>query len=231
MKTLGIVGGLGPESTVDYYRSIITRYRERKRDGSYPALIIDSLDFQRARRLVEAEALGELAEYLLGALQRLASAGADFGLFAAVTPHIVFDAVCRESPIPLLSIVEATCATAKAAGFRKVGLLGTRFTMGARFFPEVFEKASITLVVPTEDEQAYIHDRYLGELVNGVFRSETREQLVEIIRSMKKRESIDAVILGGTELPLILRDAGDLGIPFLDTALIHVQSAVEILVS
>lgn len=190
MKTLGMVGGLGPESTVDYYRSIITSYRERKGDGSYPAILINSLDLQKGLQLVEANALIELAEYLLAAVRKLASAGADFGLFAANTPHIVFDAVRRESPIPLLSVVEATCEAAQAAGFRKLGLLGTRFTMGARFYHDVFARAGMTLLVPAEDEQAYIHERYLGELVNGVFRSETREQLLEIVQQSRSGKTL-----------------------------------------
>ena len=229
MKMLGIVGGLGPESTIDYYRTLIAAYRERTGDGSYPPILINSLDLQKARLLVEANALVELADYLLQAVRTLASAGADFGLFAANTPHLVFDEVQRHSPIPLLSIVAATCDAAKSAGFRRLGLLGTKFSMGARFYRDVFARAGMTLLVPAEGEQQYIHERYLGELVHGVFRSETRERLVAIIQAMKKREDIEAVVLGGTELPLILREAGDQGIQFLDTAQIHVQRAVEMM--
>ncbi len=231
MKTLGIVGGLGPESTIDYYRTLIAAYRQRTGDGSYPAILINSLDLQRARQLVEANALNDLTEYLLLAVRKLASAGADFGLFAANTPHLVFDEVQCRSPIPLLSVVEATCDAAKCAGFRRLGLLGTKFTMGAPFYHDAFARAGMTLVVPAENEQQYIHERYLGELVHGMFRSETREQLVAIVKAMKNRDGIEAVILGGTELPLILREAGDRDIPFLDTAQIHVQRAVEMMLS
>ena len=225
MKTLGIIGGLGPESTVDYYRLIIAAYRQQKQDGSYPAIIINSIDLQKVRDLVTANALAELTECLVAEVQRLARAGADFGLFAANTPHIVFDDVRRQSPIPLLSIVEATCEAAKALGLKKLGLLGTRFTMQGRFFPDVFSEAAITLAVPTEDEQAYVHDKYMGELVNGIFRAETRERLLQIIDRLKQREGIEGVILGGTELPLLLRDASH-DIPFLDTTEIHVRAAV-----
>ena len=226
MKTLGIIGGIGPEATTDYYRLIIAAYREQRRDGSYPAIIINSIDLNKLRDLVTANALADLADYLVAEVQRLARAGADFGLLAASTPHIVFDDVRRQSPIPLLSIVEATCEAAKALGLKRLGLLGTRFTMQGRFFPDVFERAGMTLAVPTEDEQAYIHDKYMDELVNGIFLSKTRQGLLEIVERLKRREGIEGVILGGTELPLILRDAASGDIPFLDTTRIHVQSAV-----
>ena len=226
MKRLGIIGGLGPESTVDYYRLIIAAYREQKPDGSYPPIIINSIDLNKARDLVTANALADLTEYLVAEVQRLARAGADFGLLAASTPHIVFDDVRRQSPIPLLSIVEATCEAAKALGVKRLALLGTRFTMQGRFFPDVFERAGITLAVPTEDEQAYIHEKYMGELVNGIFLSETRQGLLEIVERLKRQEGIEGVILGGTELPLILRDAAFREIAVLDTTQIHVRSAV-----
>jgi aspartate racemase len=226
MKTLGIIGGLGPESTVDYYRLIVAAYREQKQDGSYPAIIINSIDLNKARDLVTANALADLTEYLVAEVQRLARAGADFGLLAASTPHIVFDDIRRQSPIPLISIVEATCEAAKALGLKRLGLLGTRFTMQGRFFPDVFAREGMSLVVPTEDEQAYIHDKYMSELVNGIFLAETRERLLKIVERLKEREGIEGVILGGTELPLLLRDATLQDIPFLDTTQIHVRSAV-----
>jgi aspartate racemase len=228
MKRLGMIGGLGPESTVDYYKLIVAAYRERT-NGGYPAIIINSVDLNKARDLVTANSLAELTEYLVAEVQRLARAGADFGLITANTPHIVFDDIQRQSPIPLLSIVGATCQAVRALGLKKVGLLGTRFTMQGRFFPEVFEKAGITLVVPGEDEQAWLHEKYFGELVNGVFLPETRERILAIIRRMKQSDGIEAVILGGTELPLLLRDAPPQGIPFLDTTQIHVKAAVALM--
>lgn len=224
MKRLGIIGGLGPESTVDYYQRIVATYREQTH-GGYPAIIINSIDLNKARDLVTANALTKLTGYLLAEVQRLARAGADFGLLAANTPHIVFDDLRRQSPIPLLSIVEATCEAAKTMGLKRLGLLGTRFTMQGRFFHDVFAEAGMTIVVPTEEEQAYIHEKYLSELVNGIFLPETRERLLQIVKRMEERDGIKSVILGGTELPLILRDApGD--IAFLDTTKIHVNAVI-----
>jgi aspartate racemase len=231
MKIVGIVGGIAPESTIEYYRLIIASYREEIQDGSYPQIIINSIDLKKMLSLVEANELVKLTEYLVGEVQRLKRAGADFGLMAANTPHIVFDEVRRRSPIPLLSIVEATCEAAKGLGLKRLGLFGTRFTMQGRFYADVFSREGIKLAVPALQEQDYIHGKYMNELVQGRFLPETREGLLEVVDRMKEREGIDGVILGGTELPLILLDEGKRGIPFLDTTRIHVKAVVERLLS
>ncbi len=226
MKTLGIIGGTGPESTIEYYRLIIAAYRQEKQDGSYPPIIINSIDLKTMLDLIGADQLVEVAQYLLDEIKRLARAGADLGLLASNTPHIVFDDLRRHSPIPLISIVESACDAAKALGITTVGLIGTRFTMQGRFYQDVFSTQGITLVVPEFDEQEYIHDAYMNELVKGIVLPETRKRLLTIVEQLVKREHIEGVILGGTELSLILGDVTACGIPFLDTAKIHVHCAV-----
>ena len=227
MKTAGIVGGIGPESTIDYYRQTIALYRERKPDGSYPPIIINSIDVTHVLALVGAKQLPRLIEYLLSALRQLAGAGADFGVFASNTPHMVFDEVSRQSPMPLISIVQATCGAGQDSGLKRLGLFGTRFTMQGGFYLEVFGRAGMTLVAPLEDEQTYIHDKYMNELLLGTILPETRAGLLAIVQRMTRDEHIEGLILAGTELPLILRDVPDQGIPFLDTTKIHVRSIVE----
>jgi len=226
MKTLGIVGGIGPESTIDYYRSLVQAWREATRDDSYPPIIINSIDITRMLGLIAEGKLEEVTEYLHAELQKLARAGADFGLLAANAPHIVFDELQRRSSIPLLSIVEATRDAACASELTRLGLIGARFTMQGRFYPEVFAQAKIALVTPKEDEQTYIHDRYMSELIKGVFLPETRQALLAIAERLKTQEGIQGLILAGTELPLILRE-GSCGIPFLDTTQIHVRAALK----
>ena len=226
MKLAGIIGGLGPESTIEYYRLIIAAWRERKNDGSYPAMIINSIDLTRMRLLIEANALAGLTAYLVDEVKRLDRAGADFAAISANTPHVVFDEIRRRSPIPLISIVEATCEDARSRGLKRVGLFGTRFTMQGRFYPDVFERAGLTLFVPTADEQAWIHNKYMDELVPGDFRPDTREQMLNIADRLIERHRIEGLILGGTELPLILRDPVHHGIPLLDTTKIHVNRIV-----
>ncbi|PYJ91433.1 MAG: aspartate racemase, partial [Verrucomicrobia bacterium] len=140
MKTLGIVGSLGPESTVDYYQRIIALYRERQPDGSYPQFIIISVDLKKGLDFMDANNLTGMADYLLEGIGKLGRAGADFGLIAANTPHIVFEDVAPKSPIPLISIVEATCTAAKAQKLKRLALFGTRYTMQATFYPKVFSR-------------------------------------------------------------------------------------------
>ena len=231
MKLIGIVGGIGPESTIDYYRLFISIYRERRPDGGYPPVVINSIDLAKALKLVSSNDLAGLAAYLLEEIRRLARAGATHGLLSSNTPHIVFDEVQRTSPIPLISIVETTCRAAAERKLKRVGLFGTRFTMQGGFYQKVFAREGIAVAIPESGDQEFIHDTYLNELVNGVVLAATRERYIAIARRMKKEQGIEALILGGTELPLLLRDAIGIGMMLLDTARLHVEAAVSELLS
>ena len=231
MKTVGIIGGLGPESTVDYYQRIIALYRQRTADGHYPEFIVVSVDLRKGLDFMDANELSGMADYLLEAIGRLARAGADFAIISANTPHIVFDDVAPNSPIPLISIVEATCAAAKARKLKRLALVGTRYTMQANFYPKVFAREGIDLLMPEREDQDYIHEKYFSELVPGKFLPETRAGLLAIVDRMKTKSGIDGVILAVTELPLLLRDPDHNGIPFLDTTKIHCEAAVAEMLS
>jgi aspartate racemase len=230
-KLIGIIGGIGPESTIDYYRLFVSIYREHRPDGGYPPLLINSIDLARALKLVSSGDLAGLTAYLLEEIHRLARAGASHGLLASNTPHIVFDEIESASPIPLISIVETTCRAAADRRLKRVGLFGTRFTMQGGFYQKVFAREGIAVAIPESDDQKFIHDSYLNELVNGIVRTETRERYIAIARRMKAGQGIEALILGGTELPLLLRGAIDIGVTLLDTAHLHVERAVAELLS
>jgi aspartate racemase len=225
VATLGIVGGLGPESTIDYYRRILEEWK-RDDPSSTPSIIIDSLDVNRGLRLVEHDRPA-LIEYLSASTNRLAAAGADFAAMAANTPHVVFDELVARSPIPLVSIVEACAEEARRSGLRRLGLLGTRFTMEGSFYPEVFARRGIAIVAPNGEERVWIHERYVGQLLKGEFRDETRDGVKSVIRRLREEENIDGVILGGTELTLLLSDVTVESIPALDTTALHVAAIVE----
>ena len=216
---------MGPESTIDYYRRILEEWK-RDDPSSTPSIIIDSLDVNRGLRLVEHDRPG-LIEYLSASIDRLAAAGADFAAMAANTPHVVFDDLIARSPIPLVSIVEACADEARRRDLRRLGLLGTRFTMEGRFYPEVFARREMAIVSPNDKERAWIHERYIGQLLKGDFRDETRDGVKSVIRHLREEEKIDGVILGGTELTLLLADATVEGIPALDTTALHVAAIVE----
>ena len=225
MSSVGLVGGLGPESTIDYYRRILAAW-EHERRGSAPSIVIDSLDVQRGIRLVEGDRPGLIA-YLADSLRRLAGAGVDFAALTANTPHIVFDELAAMSPVPLLSIVETCALEAERRGLRRLALLGTRFTMEGSFYPAVFERRGLTLVPMAAEDVSWIHARYLGELLKGDFRDDTRQGFVALVTRLRERSGIEGVILGGTELPLLLEEKTIAGVPALDTTALHVAAIVR----
>ena len=153
MATLGIVGGIAPESTIDYYRSIIASYRRQKNDGSYPRILINSIDLTHMIGLIGAGEIAAVTELMIESVQQLARGGADVALFASNTPHLVYDAVANAVPTPMISIVEETCRAAQSLGLQRLGLFGTRFTMQAPFYANAFAAAQMTVVSPEPDEQ------------------------------------------------------------------------------
>jgi len=231
MKTVGIVGGIAPESTIEYYRQIIDAYRQQSSAGNYPSILINSINLTKMIELITGNELAAVTEYLLAALDKLARAGADFAVLASNTPHIVFAEVRARSALPLISIVEAACAEAETLGLKRIGLFGTRFTMQATFYRDVFSPAGIQIVLPNEAEQDYIHSHYMDELINGIFLPETKMRLLQIVDQLKERSQVEGIILGGTELPLILREDEHNGVLFLDTTKIHVKQIVAELVA
>lgn len=225
LTTVGLVGGLGPESTIDYYRRILEEW-QLDDPTSTPSIVLDSLDVQRALRLVATDR-ASLVDYLYNSIRRLAGAGVDFIAMTANTPHIVFDELKSKSPVPLISIVEVCATEATRRRFRKLGLVGTRFTMEAPFYPDVCARHGIAVVTPNDSERPWIHERYIGQLLKGDFRDETRDGIVRIIERLRNEHHIDATILGGTELPLLLRNEVIAGLPTLDTTALHVTAIVK----
>ena len=225
MATVGLVGGLGPESTIDYYRRILAAW-DRVDPSSMPSIVIDSLDVQLGLKLAAGEP-GPFIEYLLGSIRRLEGAGCDFIAMTANTAHLVFDELAARARVPMLSIVEVCAEEARRRGFRRPLLLGTRFTMQSSFYPTVFAKHEMTVVAPTEPERLWVHERYVGQLLKGDFRDDTRRDVVALVERIRERDNVDGVILGGTELPLLLKTDEVAGLRMLDTTALHVAAIVE----
>jgi aspartate racemase len=225
VATVGLVGGLGPESTIDYYRRLLEVWA-RDEPSTAPSVVIDSLDVGRALRLVDTDRPA-LIEYLLASVHRLAGAGVDFVAMTANTPHIVFDDLAARSSVPLLSIVEVCAHEARSRGLRRLALLGTRFTMEGPFYPDVFARSGLEVVTPTKPERTWLHERYVGELLKGEFRDDTRQRVISLVERLRDDEGIDGVILGGTELPLLSRTPVIAGVPALDTTALHVDAIVK----
>ena len=223
MRKIGIIGGLGPEPTIEYYR-IITGYFQERRQG-YPRIVLYSMDVDELFALFESESYGEIVEVLAEGVDALHTAGADFGLIAANTPHIVFEELMQRSRIPFLSIVAATRGVIEEKGLGRVGLLGTSFTMKSDLFQRELAPAGVEVYVPNDEEQEYVQRKIYDELAVGRFLDETRAGLLDVVEKMVERHSIEGLILGCTELPLIL-DRNEFGIAFLDTTRIHAEAAI-----
>jgi aspartate racemase len=225
MTSVGLVGGIGPESTIDYYRRILAGW-EREAPGTSPSIVIDSLDVRRGLRLVENDRHA-FVDYLVASVQRLAAAGVDFVAMTANTPHVVFDEIVARATVPLVSIVETCAEDARRRKLKRLALFGTRFTMEAAMYPEVFGRLGMTVIAPNEGERALVHDRYVNQLLNGEFRDDTRQEFLSLIDRLRDEEKIDGVILGGTELTLLLKAPVIAGMPALDTTGLHVTAIVE----
>ena len=226
MKTIGIVGGIAPASTIEYYKYLIDAYRRSSPGGAYPSIVINSIDPRRMLGMMEAGDMPGTVEYLVSALRVLADAGVDLALFASNTPHLLFDEIRSQSQVPLVSIVEAARDEAQRRGLRRVGLLGTGFTMRAAFYRDAFATARITLVAPDPADIELVHEKYMTELVPGVYRDDTRTAILAVIDRMRTAHNLDGVVFGGTELPLLIPPDAHPKLGILDTMRAHVDAAV-----
>jgi len=225
MKRIGILGGTSPESTVSYYERITREYTRRFGDYSYPEILIYSVSFQEFVDWQKAEDWDAIAAKMAEIFCILADAGAEIGLIAANTLHRVFDAVANESPIPLLNIVDTTAAAIKAKNCATVGLLGTRYTMQGAFYVDRLTSHGISTLIPEETQQQEIHRVIYEELTRGIIKPSSKDHYLAIIDSLKERGA-DGIILGCTEIPLLVQE-GDCTIPLFDTAAIHADAALE----
>lgn len=220
------MGGLSPESTTVYYEHIVREYRRRFGDHSYPEIVIYSVNFQRFIDWMRDERWDLVAEGLAEAVERLGRAGADFALIASNTVHIVFDEVQRRSTIPLVSIIDATAEAIEREGLRRVGLLGTLFTMTRDFYREGLARRGIEVVTPSREDMELVDRVIFEELVNGVLKPESKKEFLRIIGELE-RMGARGVILGCTEIPLLVSQE-DVSIKLFDTARIHAEKALEL---
>jgi aspartate racemase len=227
MKKIGIVGGLGPEATVDYYNGIINAFKNDKGDLVYPEIIIYSVNMAEFIGLMREKKYDQAIDKVVEKIESLDRAGAEFIAITANTPHMFFDQISERSPLPLISIVEETCEECLRRRFRKPGLMGTGFTMDATFYQDVFSLSGLEVIMPSEEDKKIINHKLFSEIELGIFNDNTRELLITIIERMIRIRGIDSMILGCTELPLILTEAVYAGIPMLNTTRIHVDAIVR----
>ena len=226
-KTIGMIGGIAPASTVDYYQRIISRFQERTGQREYPSILINSINMTHMVDLISNEQLDELIDYLSEEIYVLEKAGAKVIFMASNTPHIVFESLVKRVKTKMVSIVDATISYAQAKGFIRLGLFGTISTMEGDFFQDGFDAAGMEIITPMPDERKYIHKIYMEELARGRYLPETKNHLLSIAKRMYNEGQIDSLILGGTELPLILKASDMEDIEMLNTTKIHVERILD----
>ena len=226
MKKLGLIGGTGPESTIEYYRQI--EYGVQAKAGSFPNLTIESLSVFDVLRFCEEKDYKGLTAYLIKGFQCLADAGADFACLTGITPHIVYEELSEQSPIPIISIVETACERAKSLGYGKIALLGTYPTMKGAFFQKIFCAQGIEVVTPRESEMLYIGEKIETELELARVVPETQQSFCSIAERLVYDENVQAIVLGCTELPLILNDSLT-AVPCLDAMKIHIERLISMI--
>jgi aspartate racemase len=227
MKKIGIIGGLGPEATIDYYKEIINSFKNENGDLIYPEIIIYSVNMSEFLNLMKEKKYDQVTTFLLEKIEGLKRAGAEFAVLSANTPHLLFDRIKEKCGIPLISIVEAACDESIKRGYKRTGLFGTGFTMEASFFTDIFKEHGIHVIMPDKEDRELINYKLFSEIELGIFKDDTRRMLIGIIEKMVQTQHIDSLILGCTEFPLILKESSYAGIPMLNTTKIHVDAIVR----
>lgn len=226
MKKLGLIGGTGPESTLIYYKKIVYGANKQVGKGFFPNLTIESLNVFSVFKYCSDRDYDGLTRYLMGGISTLIAAGCEIVSLTGNTPHIVFDALRKHSSVPLVSIIETTRDEAKKRNLKRLGLLGTRFTMEEDFFKKPFREIGIEVVSPTGPDFDFVVEKISVELEHGIVKPETQAEFLNIIQRMTIESGIDAIVLGCTELPLLF-DGITLPIPCLDTLEIHAEALLR----
>ncbi len=226
MKKIGIIGGLGPESTIEYYKMIIKKLHNSD-EINYPEIIIESVDMKKVFDYIQDNKFQKLIDYLSNANKNLMNCGASFSVIASNTGHIVFNDIKNRSSIPMISIVNETYKKVKKDNLDKVGLLGTKFTMEKEFYKDIFINNNIKIIIPNLNQRDYMNRTIFQELEYGIVKKETKDQYLKIIADMKEKEDLEGIILGCTELPLILSQDDIKDLKVYNTTKIHINSILE----
>jgi aspartate racemase len=225
-KRIGLLGGTTPESTVSYYLYLTREYTKRHGDFGFPEILIYSVSFQQFMEWARSGQWKPVADKVVEVFDSLERAGADFGLFTANTPHIIFDEVASRTSLPLLSIVDVTVEAVRGAEIKRVGLLGTATTMDSQMYPDALDAHGIETIVPDQQDRELLSRIIYEELSSGIIKDESRREYLRIMGELEER-GVQGIILGCTEIPLLIKQ-GDIPIPLFDTTSIHAERALQI---
>lgn len=230
MKTIGFIGGMSWESSLEYYRIANETVKEKLGEPHSCQSIMYSVDFGEFEKLQHEGQWELLTKKMVDIAVKLENAGADFIVICTNTMHKMATEIQKRIKIPLLHIADATSEEIKKKNMRTVGLLGTRFTMEEDFYKgRLQEKHGIDVLIPNKEEREIIHRVIYKELISGIIKEESRQQFQRIISNLKDNGA-EGIILGCTEIPLLIKER-DTDIPVFDTTTIHAKKAVEISLS
>ena len=229
MKKIGLVGGTGPESTLMYYKELNTRIDQMTNGKAMPDLAIESVDFRKAWAYVSSGENDKLADYLSEKVSCLKSTGCEVISLTAGTMHLVINEIEKKTGVSLVSIPKAVADEAVIKGYTKVGLLGTIFTMEQDYMKKDLIDAGIEVCIPDKEDRELVAKRIFEELELGIVKEETLKEFQDLISKMKNEQGIQAVILGCTELPLLLNE-NNTPLPILDSVEIHIRKLIELAV-
>lgn len=225
MKTIGLIGGTGWISTIEYYRILNEEVNRRLGDLNAAKCILYSLNFADLEAFKKKDDMLGMFFLLRDAAVKLQQAGADALLLCANTLHMFADDLAKAIPLPFIHIAAATAGVIKKQGLSTVGLLGTQQTMELDFYKRTLAEQKIKTLIPEKQDRAFIHNTIFQELLNAVFLPESRERFLQIIRSLHA-QGAEGVVLGCTEIPLLVKQE-DIDLPLFNTLHIHVQAAVD----
>ncbi|MHA1303992.1 MAG: aspartate/glutamate racemase family protein [Candidatus Heimdallarchaeaceae archaeon] len=229
MKKIGIIGGLSPESTIEYYKIISRDYIKLKGGVSSPLLAIESLDLQTISNFMKEDNWDKVYDFIYAAAVNLIKIGAEVIIIATNTIHKIFDKLVQAIDVPMISIMDATAEKVKEAGITKVGLLGTAFTMQSDFYHKVFKEYGLEIITPCLEDQNYINKIIWYELTRHILKQESKQGYLEIIQRLQQKGA-EGVILGCTEIPLLIKQE-DCSVPVFDTTTIHAKAALKFALS
>lgn len=227
MKKIGLVGGTGPESTLMYYKELNSKVDQLTDNKVMPDIAIESVNFRKAWDLVVNNEYEELADYLAEKVNSLTKTESEVIALTAVTMHIVYDRIKEKTAVSLVSIPMSVCNEVKSRGYKKIGLLGTIFTMEQDYMKKDFVNAGIEVITPSGEDRKLVAQRIYEELEVGIVKESTLNEFNDIILKMKQEYDIEAVVLGCTELPLLLNDDNCI-LPCLDSVAIHINELIKL---
>lgn len=230
MKKIGLVGGTGPESTLMYYKELNSRIDKLTGGKAMPDIAIESVNFRRAWEYVTTADYEKLSDYLAEKVNSLYNGGAEIISLTAATMHIVMDELAAKTKAELISIPKIISDEVVSLGMKKVGLLGTIFTMEQDYMKKDLLDAGVEVYIPEKEDRELVAKRIYEELEVGVVKESTLQEFVDIINKMKKDNGIETVILGCTELPLLL-NSENTPLPCLDSVEIHIRKLIELAMS